>query len=414
MLDDGNPIVDGKGKVEHCESEGKRSPRKSYKEAFTHESDRQMGDDENVWDDDWWSDERWKERIQVVQTPRRPNVLIPQEEKNRLNRKCACSLFIKLMGKMIREDYLMMKLQQIWGLHDDQFELIDVGAGYFLVKFRKTEDYEFALTRGPWMIMDHYLAVQPWKEDFEPEVEQINHIAAWVRISRLPMDYYDKGILYVLGSQIGRVLKVDTPTLKRSKGRFARVCVELDLTKPLLPLILVNGKEKRIEYECVHLICFACGRYGHNREKCPLRCAECTTETNAANLSKDMGKVPHVHNVLNSSSDSAGNSLKTLSPECVEESVYGEWMTVQRGRFRRNAGRDSVGGKNQQLQKSPQSVQPSGSRFATLVSVAEVDHPVSEVNSQKQTLADITNVEHVKRVGPKNKASKVGIKKRSE
>lgn len=39
---------------------------------------------------------------------------------------------------------------------------------------------------------------------------------------------------------------------------------------------------------------------------------------------------------------------------------------------------------------------------------------MSEVNSQKQTLADITNVEHVKRVGPKNKASKVGIKKRSE
>ena len=53
-----------------------------------------------------------------------------------------------------------------------------MGSGFFLIKFRKEEDYEFVLSRGPWLIMDHYLAIQPWKEDFDPEGEKINSIAA--------------------------------------------------------------------------------------------------------------------------------------------------------------------------------------------------------------------------------------------
>lgn len=202
----------------------KEIPKRSYRDAFTHDKGTFDDEEDAGFEEDWWSNERWKERIQVVQTARGPNVLIPEKEKQRLNRKWERSLFVKLMGKVIREDYLLLKLQ-IWGLHGEQFELIDVGSGYFLVKFRKLDDYEVVLTGGPWMIMDHYLAVQPWKEDFEPDVEQITRIAAWVRISRLPMDYYDKGILYVLGSQIGNVLKVDVPTLKKSKGRFARLCI---------------------------------------------------------------------------------------------------------------------------------------------------------------------------------------------
>ena len=44
-----------------------------------------------------------------------------------------------------------------------------MGSGFFLIKFRKEEDYEFVLSGGLWLIMDHYLAIQPWKEDFDPE-----------------------------------------------------------------------------------------------------------------------------------------------------------------------------------------------------------------------------------------------------
>ncbi|KAI9073484.1 hypothetical protein K1719_044558 [Acacia pycnantha] len=92
--------------------------------------------------------------------------------------------------------------------------------------------------------LDHYLVVQPWKLDFDPNDEEVAKIATWVRILKFPLDYYDKGIFYVVDNQIGRVLKVDTNTIHLSKGRFARLCVELDLRAPLMPSILINNKEK--------------------------------------------------------------------------------------------------------------------------------------------------------------------------
>ena len=64
-------------------------------------------------ENDWWSDGRWQEHIKVEQTFRGPNILIPAEEKQRLNRKWNRSLIVKLLGRSVREDYLLVKLQQI-------------------------------------------------------------------------------------------------------------------------------------------------------------------------------------------------------------------------------------------------------------------------------------------------------------
>ncbi|KAI9116880.1 hypothetical protein K1719_012246 [Acacia pycnantha] len=127
------------------------------------------------------------------------NVIVPPEEKKRLVRRWRLTLIVKMLGRMIREEHMVMKLKQ--------------------------SDYTCALTGGPWLIMDHYLAVQPWKEVLCcRERKSTSNIAAWVRISALLMVYHDKGVLYAFGCQIGRVLKLDMTTSKRSKGRFARLC----------------------------------------------------------------------------------------------------------------------------------------------------------------------------------------------
>lgn len=63
-------------------------------------------------------------------------------------------------------------------------------------------------------------------------------------------------------------MKVDHNTLKVSCGRFARVCVEIDLTKPMIGRICVEGKWYRIEYEGLHIICSHCGCYGHHSCDC--------------------------------------------------------------------------------------------------------------------------------------------------
>ncbi|KAI9117104.1 hypothetical protein K1719_012103 [Acacia pycnantha] len=57
----------------------------------------------------------------------------------------------------------------------------------------------------------------------------------------------------------------------RERGRYAQIAVLVDLQKPLVPWIKVDGRMYGVEYEGLPLICFECGRIGHAKEKCPLR-----------------------------------------------------------------------------------------------------------------------------------------------
>ncbi|KAL0313677.1 UNVERIFIED_CONTAM: hypothetical protein Scaly_2911500 [Sesamum calycinum] len=62
-----------------------------------------------------------------------------------------------------------------------------------------------------------------------------------------------------------RAVKVDETTMAASRGRYARVCVEVDLTKPLVSMITLLGFAQAVEYEGLHQICFDCGKYGQKK-----------------------------------------------------------------------------------------------------------------------------------------------------
>lgn len=49
---------------------------------------------------------------------------------------------------------------------------------------------------------------------------------------------------------------MDSVTYLTESGRYARICVELDLKESLTPAIRVFGKERQDEYEGLHLVCF--------------------------------------------------------------------------------------------------------------------------------------------------------------
>lgn len=67
---------------------------------------------------------------------------------------------------------------------------------------------------------------------------------------------------------LGNFLKIDHLTSVHSRGKFARICVEIDLEKPLVSHIGVRGCPLYIEYEGLHSICFRCGRFGHKKDQC--------------------------------------------------------------------------------------------------------------------------------------------------
>lgn len=68
---------------------------------------------------------------------------------------------------------------------------------------------------------------------------------------------------------VGCVTKLDFNTESGSRGRFARMAVFINLEKPLVSQIMVNGVVQRVEYENLPMVCFSWGHYGHIKEICP-------------------------------------------------------------------------------------------------------------------------------------------------
>ncbi|KAI9107084.1 hypothetical protein K1719_022612 [Acacia pycnantha] len=194
-----------------------------------------------------------------------------------------------------------------------RLKLTDLHDDCFLVRFNDDMDYQNALLNGPWVIFGYYLHVQPWSPSFRPQEHVIDQIVGWIRLPKLPVRYYHKNIIRSIGSVFGDVIRVDYNTDSGDRGKFVRLAVNIDLTKPLTSRIQVDGELILVEYEGLPSICFNCGRYGHLKEACPM------------NLASTGGVQPE-----NSSAPAQkeGSVVTDMLPG--ENADFGEWMQVQR------------------------------------------------------------------------------------
>lgn len=132
----------------------------------------------------------------------------------------------------------MMKdrLVRLWKL-SSTFDLMDIGNVFFMVKFDVEADRLKVMDGGPWMVFDHYLTGQQWTPDFVSPVAKIDKTMVWIRFPWLNVFYYDESILLALAAAVGKLIKVDSNTLDIRRGSFAKICVEVDLTKPVVGLV---------------------------------------------------------------------------------------------------------------------------------------------------------------------------------
>lgn len=136
------------------------------------------------------------------------------------------------------------------------------------MKFESDEDYKHLLFEGPWMVADHYLLIQRWWPNFLKNAYKVTKVVVWIRIMELLFELYNDKFIKRLGATSGTLLKVDRLTLIHSRGQLARICVEVDLAKPLIPQVVLRGEIVNLEYGGLHSVCFNCGVYGHRASAC--------------------------------------------------------------------------------------------------------------------------------------------------
>ncbi|KAL0431507.1 UNVERIFIED_CONTAM: hypothetical protein Sradi_0776700 [Sesamum radiatum] len=156
--------------------------------------------------------------------------------------------------------------------------------GHYLLKFKNPDDYFVALAGGPWFLFNSYVHVQQWKPWFSPSEEPPKTIFLWIQLPQLPIEYFHVDALFRIGKLIGRPIKTDSHTFSQSKGRYARLCIEVETTKPLPPALVIDNHVQQIKYELHMAFCSNCGAIGH----LPATCSLSQTGTQGPADSNDM------------------------------------------------------------------------------------------------------------------------------
>ncbi|KAL5770760.1 hypothetical protein ACOSP7_014914 [Xanthoceras sorbifolium] len=200
----------------------------------------------------------------ISQGPYGPMMTISPYLKQKLCIPWESALILKTMGRSHTLSFMQTKLRQKWSM-TGQWHLTDLEGGYFVTRFQFKEDTNIVLLGGPWIIANQYLLVQRWRPNFVPRDDLIKQMAVWVRLS---LELMEPEMLWRIGSMLGSTCKVDPVTISQARGRFAQLCVEIDISKPIIGSLYIYGRIIRVEYENLGNICFKYGRYGHNKDVC--------------------------------------------------------------------------------------------------------------------------------------------------
>ena len=71
----------------------------------------------------------------------------------------------------------------------------------------------------------------------------VSSIVVWVRLHALPLELYETKVLKQIGEAIGKVLRIDAQTAMEMRGKYARLCIQVDMNKPLINTVLIGRFE---------------------------------------------------------------------------------------------------------------------------------------------------------------------------
>lgn len=269
---------------------------------------------------------------------------LSKEVKQRIRATWANSFIVKLYGKTAGYTFMQYRLNVLWR-PTGRMDIIDLGQDFFLVRFGCKEDHDRVLEKGPWFLGEHFLSIRPWESNFKPSSANVSFVAIWIRLNELPIEYYEPEVLKHIGEAIDHVLRIATHTATETKGRFARLCILVDVEKPLITNVILSGIEQPVSYEGISKLCFSCGRIGHRKDSFPYTIRETSPSGNRDGV-KESTELPKTR-VMHDTTDPA---LKEGSTSPSQKNAYGPWLVVTRKR---------QGSKMPKSTKSPERAIPS-------------------------------------------------------
>lgn len=148
---------------------------------------------------------------------------------------------------------------------------------HVIIRLFTEEDYTNLWLCGTINVGAAPMRLFKWSPGFSPKDES-PIVPVWVTLKKVPLYLYYVEALFELVKPIGRPLRVDNHTANLSRLDKVRVCVEIDLSKPLLKNICVKALDSNftlnVHYEDLPNYCSFCSRQGHLEANCHVKFPE--------------------------------------------------------------------------------------------------------------------------------------------
>ncbi|GAA0173775.1 hypothetical protein LIER_27323 [Lithospermum erythrorhizon] len=172
---------------------------------------------------------------------------------------------------IIKEFFISLKLKGAYNI-----SLYD--AKHLIIECDLLEDYTRLWVRFIWFIKSYPMRIFKWTVDFDSYKESaLTPVRA--HFPRLPTYLYEEEGLLSIANSIGKPLRIDSLNTNRVKLGVASVCIELDVSKPLVDKVWVSFEDdeypdynegfwQRVEYDEIPHYCSKCFHMGHSVANC--------------------------------------------------------------------------------------------------------------------------------------------------
>lgn len=116
------------------------------------------------------------------------------------------------------------------------------------------------------------------------------------------------------------MLQIDANIAAGTRGRYDKLCIQVDLDTPLPRSILIGRFRQDILYEGIGSLCFSCGRIGHQKNHFPYSVKDMVVEMDKGDESELKRNDNEVAEGTNLDEKEAGD----------DRGDYGLWMLVRR------------------------------------------------------------------------------------
>ncbi|KAL9423295.1 hypothetical protein AB3S75_035396 [Citrus x aurantiifolia] len=187
-----------------------------------------------------------------------------------------------LLSREVKIERLRSAMQQVWKT-SREIKIENLGDNVFMFKFGANEDKRRILAGGPWHFDRALIVLTEPTGIGDVKKQDFSHASFWVQLHDVPIMCMEKETATELGGAIGKLEEVETDSSGGCIGKFLRVRISIDITKPLKKLVVLENMENEREdaegkkeedipmlvyYERLPDFYFCCGRIGHQYREC--------------------------------------------------------------------------------------------------------------------------------------------------